>query len=60
MRLIYTALIESRLVYVIVLWGSASRTSLLRVFLLQQRAICRLAGIKKTRNIDFSLNNFKY
>lgn len=46
-RLIYTSLIESRLRYGIVLWGSASRREFLRVFYLQKRALRIIAGVRR-------------
>lgn len=39
MRLIYTSLIEPRIRYVIVIWGSAYFTTFVRVFRLQKRTI---------------------
>lgn len=47
MRLIYTSLIESRLRFDIVVWGSASCTALKQVFRLQSRAICVVAGVDR-------------
>lgn len=46
-KLIYTSLIESRLRYGIILWGSTSRTNFQRVFRLQKRAIRIMAGLNK-------------
>lgn len=47
MRLIYTSLIESRLRFDIVIWGSASCTALKQVFRLQSGAICVVAGVNR-------------
>lgn len=47
MKLIYNALIESRLRYGVVLWGSTSRTNFLRVFYLQKRAIRIMARLNR-------------
>ncbi len=53
MKLIYTSLIESRLRYGIVLWGSTSQTNFQRVFILQKRAVrimAKLNGRTSCRN----------
>lgn len=47
LRLIYNSMIESRLRYGIVLWGSASRKEFLRVFYLQKRAVRIIAGVRR-------------
>jgi hypothetical protein len=47
LRLIYSALIESRMRYGIVLWGAASRAEFLRVFRLQKRAVRIIAGVHR-------------
>lgn len=47
MQLIYTSLIESRLRYGIIVWGSTSRSNFLRVFRLQKRAIRIIVGTRR-------------
>jgi hypothetical protein len=58
-KLIYSSLIESRLTYGILLWGSASATELKRVFRLQKRAIRIMTGVNRRtscRQLFISLN----
>lgn len=47
MRSVYFSLIESRLRYGIILWGSTSNTNFLRLFRLQKRAIRIMAGVNR-------------
>lgn len=59
MRLIYYSLIESKLRYGIILWGSASDTALLRVFRLQKRAIRIMAGVNRRRSCREIFKSFR-
>lgn len=59
MKLIYSSLIESRLRYGIILWGSASRTALLRVFRLQKRAVRIIAGVNRRTSCKELFKSFQ-